>query len=214
MTEPNSPLSPTLQRRLTNQIDTWRRDLLTLDRRQKLVYFKHTRTGSLEIASPDPDSLFVAVSKTALLVTAEDGGAGTTRNVVLVSGKTEAEVTASCRRLDLMAQRVYADRGFWTLYLGLGILRWVDPADGKAAEAPIVLCPVAVQRSGSQAPFQIRRTEDDLVVNPALRLHLDKSFGIDLPPSIQMPTPSSTSLASSRTRWSTSRAGASRHALS
>ena len=41
---PSEPrtLTPELERRLATQVDAWRRDLLTLDRRQKLVYFKHT----------------------------------------------------------------------------------------------------------------------------------------------------------------------------
>lgn len=61
------------------------------------------------------------------------------------------------------------------------MLRWIDPADGKVAEAPIVLCPVQVKRSGSQAPFHLSRTEEDLVVNPALQLHLEKSFNLSIP---------------------------------
>lgn len=181
MTETDSRLTDDQLRRLTSQIGTWRRDLLTLDRRQKLVYFKHSRTASLEVASPSPTALFTSVTRGPVrLVADDDPGAPRSAATLSIADKTEAELAAACRRLDLLAQRVYADRGFWTLYLGLGMLRWIDPADGKRAEAPVVLCPVSLRRDGKHASYTVQRTEDDLVLNPALRLHLEKSFGIQL----------------------------------
>ncbi|NKV67234.1 DUF4011 domain-containing protein [Rhodococcus hoagii] len=44
------------------------------------------------------------------------------------------------RRLDVLSQQTYADKGVWTLYLGIGVLRWVDPADGAAVESPLLMC--------------------------------------------------------------------------
>lgn len=183
MTPRQSPgrLSPALTRRLSSQVESWRRDLLTLDRRQKLVYFKHTKTASLEITSPSPTALFSAASSPVMVASAEREGLLGRRSVAKVDGKSETEVVAACRRLDLTSQQVYADRGFWTLYLGLGMLRWIDPADGKTCYAPIVLCPVDLKRSGSQSPYFLGRNDDDVVVNPALRLHLEKTFDIHLP---------------------------------
>ena len=180
MTTDKAALSDELVRRLSSQIAAWRSDLLTLDRRQKLVYFKHTRSASFEIASPGPAELFTALNGT-LQLQAEEAADGRARGRILIADKTEAEVAAGARRLDLTSQQVYADRGFWTLYLGLGLLGWVDPADGKEAEAPIILCPVRIHRAGTQEPFNLSRTEDDLVINPALRLHLEKSFNLRLP---------------------------------
>lgn len=178
--EKSASLTDDLVRRLSSQINTWRSDLLTLDRRQKLVYFKHTRSASFEIASPAPNELFTTLSR-PLLLQAEGSETGATRGRIVIADKSEAEVASGARRLDLASQQVYADRGFWTLYLGLGLLRWIDPADDREADAPIILCPVRVHRAGTQEPFQISRTEDDLVINPALRLHLEKSFNLKMP---------------------------------
>ena len=174
----SNTLPPALERRLRTQVETWRHDLLNLDRRQKLVYFKHTRTASLEIASPGPVDLFRGLGAPLMVVSDQDATRG---RALRVADKTETEVTAACRRLDLTTQQVYADRGFWTLYLGLGMLQWVDPEDGRTAYAPVVLCPVELTRSGTQPPYYVTRNEDDVVVNPALRLHLEKAFHISLP---------------------------------
>src|SRR6476620_7827861 len=55
-------LDPTQSARLGRQLDAWRRQLVALDRRQRQLYFKHTRTASLELAEPGPDDLAVMLA--------------------------------------------------------------------------------------------------------------------------------------------------------
>lgn len=43
--------------RLHGQMKAWRGDLLALDRRQRLLYFRHPKAGSLEFVHPDMDVL-------------------------------------------------------------------------------------------------------------------------------------------------------------
>ncbi|WP_420121977.1 DUF3320 domain-containing protein [Nakamurella sp.] len=56
--DPERAAGPALNRaqadRLGRQLDAWRRQLVALDRRQRQLYFKHTRTASLELAEPTP----------------------------------------------------------------------------------------------------------------------------------------------------------------
>ena len=42
-------MKPKLADRLERQLEQWRRKLVATDRRQRLLYFKHNRTGSLEL---------------------------------------------------------------------------------------------------------------------------------------------------------------------
>src|SRR6185437_1561719 len=44
------------QRRVAEQIDTWRKQLINLARSNRLLYFRHTRTSTLEIPC-GPDEL-------------------------------------------------------------------------------------------------------------------------------------------------------------
>lgn len=55
-------LDPTQSDRLRRQLDAWRRQLVALDRRQRQLYFKHTRTASLELAEPGPDDLAILLA--------------------------------------------------------------------------------------------------------------------------------------------------------
>ncbi|MEW1959563.1 DUF3320 domain-containing protein [Kineococcus sp. NPDC059986] len=164
-----------VQEAMQRQLEQWRERLLDLTRRQRLLYFAHVRTGSLEIGSPAASQVLAVVdADRATLVT---DGVGLT-----VSNKTEEEIPGAGRRIAQKAQQDFADRGVWTLHLGLGMLHWVDPFDGKPVDSPLVLVPVQLTRSGSNAPHRVRRAEDAVVVNPALALKLERDFGIDLPP--------------------------------
>lgn len=47
-------LSGKLDKRARDQITHWRQELINLSRTSRLVYFKHTRSASLELVSPTP----------------------------------------------------------------------------------------------------------------------------------------------------------------
>ncbi|GAA1576746.1 hypothetical protein GCM10009789_32800 [Kribbella sancticallisti] len=176
--------------KLTRQITHWREDLLNLDRRQRLVYFAHTRSASLEIVGAELDEVLAQLWDGTPLQAAdlepEEGGANEAPSLplmsdgLLVKDKTPAKLRASCRRLDQLSNQVYADRGFWTLYAGVGMLRWVEQDTQATVDSPILLCPVKLHRQGNQSPYTAERTEDEIVVNPALKLKLEKDFGIEL----------------------------------
>ncbi|MCZ4080308.1 DUF3320 domain-containing protein [Rhodococcus sp. H36-A4] len=174
-------LTPELIGKLDRQLASWREKLLTLDRRQRLVYFKHTKVGSLEFADPGPETFLAQLSTGSLTVRVKeaDGSARPTGRSVYVKDKTRETLATSMRRIDTQSNQAYADRGVWTLNLGLWMLRWTD-ADDAPVESPLLLIPVRVQRSGADQPYSMSRTEDDITVNPALKLKMDE-FGVTLP---------------------------------
>ena len=222
---PPPTLDPTQSARLGRQLDAWRRQLVALDRRQRQLYFKHTRTASLELAEPGPDDLAVmlaarptrlytmdpepasrpapadvplavdapvaappeptgpaasaATSETAAQTAVARYGRRV-ENGIRVTGKRPAELENSLRRLDVVTRQLYADRGLWTLYAGLLMLRWVDPDDQATVDSPVVLVPVELTRPARDRPYLVRRTDDDPVLNPTLALKLNE-LGVELP---------------------------------
>ncbi|PJJ53750.1 AAA domain-containing protein [Mumia flava] len=183
-------LSDPSRRKLRNQLDTWREDLVAVDRRQRLIYFKHTVSGSLEITTPSVSSIMSALDRSPLIglectpEAAEDLDSSNqwlATAPIRVSGKTAAKLRTSLVRQHQQSLQTWADRGYWTLYLGLGSLHWKDLSDGREVESPLLLCPVKLEREGSQAPFRLTRTEDDIVANPALRVKLERDFDVTLP---------------------------------
>ncbi|MCW2683704.1 MAG: hypothetical protein JWP33_1617, partial [Blastococcus sp.] len=121
-------LPDSLERKLRRQIAEWRAALVAVDGRQRLVYFKHVATASLEISAPRLDGLLgVVAGGNPVVVSAEasevDDDRGriaalrTSRPRIDVGNKTPEKLPGALRRLDQVSQSTYADRGFWSLYI-------------------------------------------------------------------------------------------------
>lgn len=44
--------------KLNAQLEKWRQDLVNLTKRNKLLYFRHTKTASIEIVAPSMSQVF------------------------------------------------------------------------------------------------------------------------------------------------------------
>jgi very-short-patch-repair endonuclease len=188
---PGLGLPDALERKLRRQIAEWRAALVAVDGRQRLVYFKHVQTASLEICAPGLDGLLGVVATGNAIVTTEQAGdfdddqgrltaLRTNRPRIDVGNKTPEKLPGALRRLDQVSQSTYADRGFWSLYIGAGFLCWLDP-DEKPVESPLLLVPVQLHREGDAGTWSLASTEDDIVLNPALQLLMEQNYGIALP---------------------------------
>ena len=184
-----APLTPALERRMRGQLAKWRQDLMSIDKRQRLVYFKHTRTTSLELEPADLDDMLQLLDDQRIVFRPndEDRERPPARYDVLAANKTTKELTPALRRLDQQARQVFADRGFWPLQLGVGMLRWRDRDEDAAIDSPLALVPVELRRDATSLPYYLVRADDDPVLNPALRLKLERDYGIELPEVDEFP---------------------------
>ena len=172
------------QRRVVEQIDTWRKQLINLARSNRLLYFRHTRMSTLEIVrgpgelvelagrllaggswrfyeppEPDADEHTCAPDSRDREVNADE----------LVTSKTTArDLGNALRALDRRATQEFMDKGIWILYLAAGMLHWTDPDTDEQAESPLVMIPVQLFRENPREPFELRRADEDVVLNPAL----------------------------------------------
>ena len=88
----------------------------------------------------------------------------------------------SLRRLDEQARLAIGEQGVNTLFLALGMLHYVEAdSSEQVLRAPLVLVPVELTRRSARAGYQLRATDDDPIVNPALAEYLRRAFGIQLP---------------------------------
>lgn len=185
--EPDAEESVTSRGRLVNQLAKWREDLLQIDKRQRLVYFKHSRSASLEIDIPELAALVQSVSARAVSFRAvEEMDADVLRGArdlaVVVTNKTGAELDRGLKRLAQLSSQTLADRGFWNLYLGVGMLEWTDEA-GLPVSSPLLLIPIRLERSAAAQRYRMRRTAEELAINPALGLKLEHDHQV-VPPGV------------------------------
>lgn len=187
MTAPKQ-LSDSQRARLDAQLDKWRDELVNLTRRNKLIYFKHTKASTLEIVAPSAGSIHAALQRGSwsffLPPPTDDGDEQPARRPapteLVTDKKLASDVEKALKALDRVSRQTEMDTGLWVLYLCFGMLHWSD-ADGQQSQSPLLLVPVQLVRPAASSPYLLSLAEGDALVNPALLLKLSADFGIDLP---------------------------------
>lgn len=135
-------------------------------------------------AGPGSDSAVGSPSEARRVV---DGGPGqptrsrSSERTILVSRKNPTEMGRSLSSLARVSRQTFLDKGIWSLHLAVGMLRWVEPADGSAVDSPVLLIPVSLERDSPHAPFRMVRAEADASLNPALGIKMAADFGVEIP---------------------------------
>ena len=174
-------------------IARWQEQLLQLDRRNNLLYFRAGRPAvSLTgVASADVDAWLDGPSAAWRFPYAErvrrdrEDGAGEDDGDVRVTDgdiETDAEPLELQRRLAALHRREREweeEQGLNVLFLAVGFLRWRD-AGGEEARSPIALLPCDLERPSPRDPFLLRPEDDQAEVNATLAHHL-RTLGAELP---------------------------------
>lgn len=88
------------------------------------------------------------------------------------------------RLLDLYhdARTLEEEQGVNILYLALGTLKWIDPANKENVRyAPLILIPVTLERGNAGERFKLRARTDEIIANLSLEAFLAKVHQIVLP---------------------------------
>jgi hypothetical protein len=121
-------------------IETWTRRLVSLDGRNRMLYFRELAQGTLEI-SPHLDVVVDSVLEQLL--------AGES---VLLSELVVADALASAARkvrvIASKAQSNIEEKGLATLYIGHSFASW-SRSDGRTPNAPVVMIPVHADLLGT-----------------------------------------------------------------
>jgi len=214
---------PLSTNRILDRIAAWREDLINLNRNNRLLYFRKTKSSTLELRHPSASDLLMWIAngkpatfweppKENVEISDTDAGVDDTSPVTLIDAEEETDgrelfagpdkrlgstdeivcdiktrelLFKSLRWLERRAAQEFMDKGLWILYLGIGILDWIDPpretGEPEKVSSPIILIPVQLHRESAQSPYQISRADEDAAINPALAFKLQHDFGITLP---------------------------------
>jgi very-short-patch-repair endonuclease len=89
------------------------------------------------------------------------------------------------RLLDLYsdARTLEEEQGVNVLFLALGTLRWIDPANAESIRsAPLILVPVKLERASAAERFKLKWRQEEHAANLSLEAYLDRVHSIQLPP--------------------------------
>lgn len=168
-------------------LNVWRDGLVTLSGTNRLIRFRPSRTGSVQIDAPSPDEIVTALNARRLWAIEGDPEPSDSSapllpeppGRVLHSPRPDKDLGPVLRNLMRRAETEYLDRGLSVLYLAFGMLHWKD-VDDSAMVSPLLLVPVALVPQGPKGTPRLEAGEDDAVINPALALRL-RELNIELP---------------------------------
>ena len=148
---------------------SWIKRLIDLSRRNNLLYFRDLKTGNVKLLTAAPEVL-------AELLSGEDV------SLAKLLGRTDDERQVA-RLLDKFAagrKRTRKKKGLQTLFVALGMATWDAPDQGRPADSPVVLVPVAIEPRGAHGngPSMIRKGE--IQINLVLLHVLESEHGIRL----------------------------------
>lgn len=180
-------------------LDIWRKGLLTVSGASRLINYRPTKSRSLSIESPTADDIlrrleagnpwsFVGRRPPANEGNAEvadgedaalDDEPAFAYGSALRSTRAQTELGPVLRTMMRLANTEWLDRGIHTLYLAFGMLHWKD-VDNTEYASPLVLVPVELIPLGPRDIPRLGAAEDDALLNPALRVQLER-MGVALP---------------------------------
>lgn len=189
--------------RVRDQVRLWRDELINLSRRDRVLYFRPTKSATLLIEQPgfgtvlttlmtwsrgwdfylppDPPEMVGAVEYDGVFTDPIE--LRRPKPTELVTQKPDRkQVESALRTLERRTKQEFMDRGIWVLYLACGFLRWIDPDTDNEVKSPLLLVPVELTRKSPREPHRLIMAEEEPVVNPALVVKMENDFGVELPP--------------------------------
>ncbi|WP_251022013.1 DUF4011 domain-containing protein [Streptomyces sp. ISL-10] len=181
--------------RLRAVLGDWRNSLLDMGGRNRLLNFRHTRTATLEITTPDAAALLGGLAKGWDFAPVDedpyDGDdaysgrtdrAATDRPGLVTQKTTQAALNSALYQLRQRSGQMFNDYGLWVLWLGVGMLDWREEGAHEASSAPLVLVPVELSRSTADRRYRLCLADgQDRAHNPALAVKTDR-LGVDWSP--------------------------------
>lgn len=189
--------------KVKNKLKFWAQELHDMSGRNRLLFYKDTKTSTAIIETPGFVSLFNLLveqdaelfaplpdpkEKLSILDTTplepdtshQPKIAPKLKDNEIQTNHSVAVLNKVLYNLGYMSHTIQEEQGFNILYIAFGMLKWRESQNSDFSFAPLILVPVQISRESLASPYKITMAEDDIVVNPVLQTKLSKDFGIEL----------------------------------
>jgi hypothetical protein len=176
------------------KLDNWKKRLLDLGKRNRLINYRETKRSNLNITVPNYVDLFekIVVDEQVLIFPypvdkrfdEEDLIKSKTEIIKgdLETDRTIKEQQKTLKSLREKAKTAIEEQGVNILYLSFGFLKWYENTDSsQMIVSPIVLVPVTLTIESISDPYKMSLHEDEIVINPTLSHKLNNDRGLNLP---------------------------------
>lgn len=189
---------------INKKVEYWENQLLDLGKRNKMISFKETKRATLRILEPDFGSLYerlvvkeeeltfqkpvdkdsdIRVYSVLSLMDSLSAPIEVRLGDIKAAGTIE-ESKKTLKDLRNKARLSLDEQGTNILYLVFGFLEWREKGSKDKdnwIKSPLILVPVSIVLESLNAPYVLKKYEEDLVVNPTLAYLFERDYGITLP---------------------------------
>lgn len=147
--------------------EQWAKELTDESGRNRLLYYRELKTGTLNLDEANPN----------------------VRQRLLMGNKVKASKLFSSEHFGDALRRIrsvnrqgtvnFEERGIKTLFLGWGMATWRPVSSSATPNAPVLLCPVDIERTGAAEVDFDMRLSGDWTLNEALLQHFANEFNVD-----------------------------------
>ena len=146
----------------------WAKELTDESGRNLLLYYKELKSGTLSLDE-------AVLSKRKALLNGRK-----VRIQELFTGDKAADALRRTRAVNRKATVNYEERGIKTLFLGWGMATWTPVSSSATPAAPVLLCPIELERTGAAEVDFKMKLSGDWTLNEALLQHLENEFSVDV----------------------------------
>ena len=179
-------------KKLDLRIEEWKKSLLDLGRRNRLINFVEGRRNNVKIIYPLFEDLWqVLVAKEKEVnfpyakIQVDDIDGELLKTVVEGDVRTNQsidELQKTLKSLRYKANTSIEEQGVNTLYLTFGMLKWKEVSNSsQKLSSPIILVPVKLLIESIISPYRLALHDDEIIINPTLAHKLHNDYGIVLP---------------------------------
>ena len=197
--------------RTRKRIDEWKRKLVDLSRRNRLLHFRPARGSTLRVIEPTPSEVFrrLVIQEKSWKVhlppeAAEEGTEFPNPQLPLAQDiatsaplrltpplQTPTEIVCTpqpgqairtvLRNIYRRSRSDFDERGVRILHFAFGFFDWKETPQSEAVRSPLLLLPVQISRASAREPYVVSASEEEIVLNPALDVKLANDFNIQVP---------------------------------
>ena len=167
------------------RLERWKRKLLDLSLRNKLLNFKPGK-GAIVLDGIEPGALEdgLAAGHAFRLMPVSDGPVGSEGALArkeIPTTATEADLDGRLLDLYRLARGGFEEGGANILFLAIGFLSWTRKAGEATHRAPLLLIPVTLRRASVRTGFRLALHDDEVRINPTLLEMLRQDFRLRMP---------------------------------
>lgn len=186
-----------IENNINSRIESWKKSLLDMTKRNRLLWYKPYRVGSLKLEEKYFDDHIESVlkevdelafnGKTWEFITETDQA-----EIIEDSNKDEEDVdenikiikerTKALSNIYKKVKQESEEKGLNIGYIAVGLLEWHEREDAQTKiKTPLILVPIKIEQDGRRTPFRISlNTDEQISLNPIIRKKFETDFDITL----------------------------------